>query len=203
MPLKHLLYRVRACAICEANLPLGACPVLQVAAFARLLILSPAPGRRVHKTGVPWNDASGERLRGWMAIDRSTFYDDERAAILPVGLRYPGSAPFGGDNPSRRECAPPLAWASVAASFRSRAHTVDRSSCSAFPARTGMQGLHDGHGEVAPAVLASVHAAAAPKLAQRSLDAPAPMVRDDSDTGSAPRRKRNDAAVVREVGRRL
>lgn len=104
MSLKLLLHRVRACSLCEADLPLGAHPILQVAASARLLILSQAPGRKVHETGVPWNDASGERLRDWMAIDRSTFYDDERVAILPVGLCYPGRAPSGGDNPPRREC---------------------------------------------------------------------------------------------------
>lgn len=105
MSLERLLRRVRACTVCEAVLPLGARPVLQVAASARLLILSQAPGRKVHETGVPWDDASGERLREWMAIDRSTFYDDERVAILPVGLCYPGNGPSGGDNPPRRECA--------------------------------------------------------------------------------------------------
>lgn len=98
---------------------------------------------------------------------------------------------------------PALAWALIAASFGCRAHTAGRSLCSAFPARTGIQGLDDGHGEVIPTVLASVHTSTAPELAQRSLDAQAPMVRDDSDTGAAPRRKRNDAAVVREVSRRL
>jgi uracil-DNA glycosylase len=77
MPLKRLLRQVRACTICKADLPLGARPVLQVAASARLLILSQAPGRKVHETGVPWDDASGERLRDWMAIDRSAFYDEE------------------------------------------------------------------------------------------------------------------------------
>lgn len=106
MTLKRLLRQVRACTICEAGLPLGARPVLQVAASARLLILSQAPGRKVHETGVPWDDASGERLRDWMAIDRSAFYDEERVAILPMGLCYPGSASSGGDKPPRRECAP-------------------------------------------------------------------------------------------------
>jgi uracil-DNA glycosylase len=106
MSLKRLLHRVRACTICEAALPLGARPVLQLASSARLLIVSQAPGRKVHETGVPWNDASGERLREWMGVDRSTFYDEGRVAILPMGLCYPGSAPAGGDKAPRRECAP-------------------------------------------------------------------------------------------------
>jgi uracil-DNA glycosylase len=106
MSLKRLLRRVRACTICEAALPLGARPVLQLASSARLLIVSQAPGRKVHETGVPWNDASGERLRGWMGIDPSAFYDEGRVAILPMGLCYPGSAPAGGDKSPRRECAP-------------------------------------------------------------------------------------------------
>jgi uracil-DNA glycosylase len=105
MPLKRLLRHVRACTICDAAQPLGARPVLQLAASARLLIVSQAPGRLVHETGVPWNDASGERLREWMAIDRSAFHDEERVAILPMGLCFPGSAPAGGDKPPRRECA--------------------------------------------------------------------------------------------------
>jgi uracil-DNA glycosylase len=71
-----------------------------------LLIVSQAPGRKVHETGVPWNDASGDRLRHWIGIDRSAFYDEGRVAILPMGLCYPGSEPAGGDKPPRRECAP-------------------------------------------------------------------------------------------------
>ena len=106
MSLKRLLQRVRACTVCAAALPLGARPVLQLAGPARLLIVSQAPGRKVHQTGVPWNDASGERLRHWMGVDRSAFYDEERVAILPIGLCYPGSEPAGGDKSPRPECAP-------------------------------------------------------------------------------------------------
>jgi uracil-DNA glycosylase len=105
MSLDRLLHEVRACTAC-ADLPLGPRPVLQVARSARLLIVGQAPGRKVHETGVPWNDASGERLRRWMGIDRSVFYDDECVAIVPIGLCYPGRDPAGGDKPPRRECAP-------------------------------------------------------------------------------------------------
>jgi Uracil DNA glycosylase superfamily len=80
---------VRDCAICEAVLPLGARPVLQVASSARLLIISQAPGKKVHETGIAWNDASGERLRDWLGLDRPVFYDETRAAILPMGFCYP------------------------------------------------------------------------------------------------------------------
>jgi len=79
---------------------------LRASATARLLIVGQAPGTRVHETGIPWNDASGERLRAWMGIDRDTFYDESRIAIIPTGMCYPGRAKNGGDNPPRPECAP-------------------------------------------------------------------------------------------------
>ena len=104
--LEDLLARVRACRLCAAELPLGPRPVLRVAATARLLIVGQAPGTRVHETGIPWNDASGDRLRQWLGLDRETFYDESRIAILPVGLCFPGTDPKGGDRPPRRECAP-------------------------------------------------------------------------------------------------
>jgi uracil-DNA glycosylase len=80
--------------------------VFRVSATARLLIIGQAPGTKVHATGVPWNDPSGERLRGWLAMDRHRFYDQSRIAIVPMGLCYPGRLPNGGDAPPRRECAP-------------------------------------------------------------------------------------------------
>jgi uracil-DNA glycosylase len=105
MSLSRLLHQVRACTAC-VDLPLGPRPVLQIARSARLLIVGQAPGRKVHETGVPWNDASGERLRQWAGIDRSAFYDEGCVAIVPIGLCYPGRDPAGGDKPPRRECAP-------------------------------------------------------------------------------------------------
>ena len=100
-----LLKEVRACTICAAHLPLGPRPVLQVDARARILINGQAPGRKVHATGVPFDDASGDRLRQWMGIDRAVFYDAGTVAILPMGLCYPGTGKSG-DLPPRRECAP-------------------------------------------------------------------------------------------------
>ncbi len=73
---------------------------------ARVLIAGQAPGTKVHATGIPWNDPSGDRLRGWLAMDRDTFYDERRIAILPMGFCYPGRLPGGGDRPPRPECAP-------------------------------------------------------------------------------------------------
>lgn len=104
--LDDLLARVRACALCAAHLPLGPRPVLRASATARLLIVGQAPGMRVHETGIPWNDPSGDRLRQWLALDRDSFYDESRIAIVPTGLCYPGRAPGGGDRPPRPECAP-------------------------------------------------------------------------------------------------
>jgi uracil-DNA glycosylase len=106
MSLKSLLRDVRACAICEAVLPFGARPVLQVASSARLLIISQAPGKKVHETGIAWNDASGDRLRDWLGLDRPAFYDETRVAILSMGFCYPGAEKTGGDMPPRPECAP-------------------------------------------------------------------------------------------------
>jgi uracil-DNA glycosylase len=102
--LDALLVAVRGCCACDTHLPLGARPVLQAHEAARILVVGQAPGRRVHESGIPWDDASGERLRTWMAVDRQTFYDPTRVAIIPMGYCYPGRG-AGGDLPPRRECA--------------------------------------------------------------------------------------------------
>jgi uracil-DNA glycosylase len=103
--MERLLREVRACAVCAAHLSLGPRPVLRAAATARLLIVGQAPGRRVHETGVPWNDPSGDRLRLWLNLTRDQFYDETQVAIVPMGFCYPGTGK-GGDLPPRPECAP-------------------------------------------------------------------------------------------------
>jgi uracil-DNA glycosylase len=103
--LESLLAEVRACRLCEAHLPLGPRPILRAAATARLLIVGQAPGTRVHETGIPWNDPSGDKLREWLGVDRATFYDESRIAIIPAGFCYPGRR-GSGDAPPRPECAP-------------------------------------------------------------------------------------------------
>lgn len=82
--------------------------MFRVSSTARLLVISQAPGTKVHASGLPFDDASGDRLRGWMGIERETFYDAARLAFLPMGFCYPGRLPGGGDAPPRPECAP--AW---------------------------------------------------------------------------------------------
>jgi len=104
--LERLAAEARACRICAADLPLGPRPTFRVSGTARLLIVGQAPGTKVHETGIPWNDASGDRLRDWLGLDREAFYDVKRIAILPIGLCYPGVDRHGGDLPPRRECAP-------------------------------------------------------------------------------------------------
>ena len=104
--LEELLGEVRACRVCAAQLPLGPRPVLRAAASARLLIIGQAPGTKVHESGIPWKDRSGERLRDWLDVERDAFYDQGRVAIVPMGFCYPGRDPRGGDNPPRPECAP-------------------------------------------------------------------------------------------------
>lgn len=104
--LEEVLERARACDICAEYLPLGPRPVVRAQTSARLLIIGQAPGTKVHETGIPWNDPSGDRLRGWLGIDTETFYDESKIAIVPSGFCYPGRLPKGGDAPPRPECAP-------------------------------------------------------------------------------------------------
>ena len=104
-PLAALLRKVRACRACAAELPLGPRPVLRASATAQLLIVGQAPGTRVHETGIPWNDPSGDRLREWLQLSRDVFYDESRIAIIPMGYCYPGRNERGGDLPPRKECA--------------------------------------------------------------------------------------------------
>jgi uracil-DNA glycosylase len=102
--LDDLLATIRACRLCEAHLPLGPKPVLRANRAATLLIVGQAPGTRVHESGIPWNDASGIRLRGWLGLEREAFYDESKIAIVPMGFCYPGKAESG-DLPPRPECA--------------------------------------------------------------------------------------------------
>jgi len=106
-PFEALLQEVRTCTLCSEHLPNQPRPVLQAHPDARVLVAGQAPGRRVHETGLPFNDPSGDRLRDWMGVDRATFYDERHIALVPMGLCYPGTGK-GGDLPPRPECA--TAW---------------------------------------------------------------------------------------------
>ena len=105
--LSALLRDVRACTLCAEHLPRGPRPVLQAHGRSRILIAGQAPGRAVHESGVPFDDASGDRLRSWLGVSRDVFYTDTAIAILPMGFCYPGTGQSG-DLPPRAECAP--AW---------------------------------------------------------------------------------------------
>ena len=102
--LPQLLAEVRRCTLCEPELPLGARPVLQASASARILIAGQAPGRKVHASGRPFTDPSGDRLRDWLGVTPEQFYDERLFAIIPMGLCYPGTGKAG-DHPPRPECA--------------------------------------------------------------------------------------------------
>ena len=104
--LDALLKEIRACRVCAEHLPLGPRPVLRISPSARLLIIGQAPGTKVHESGIPWNDASGQRLRDWLNLSDEVFYDETKIALLPSGLCYPGRDAKGGDKPPRPECAP-------------------------------------------------------------------------------------------------
>ncbi|MGB0944025.1 MAG: uracil-DNA glycosylase family protein [Marinomonas sp.] len=106
-----LIEEVRACTLCSEHLEHGVRPVVQLHEKARILIVGQAPGRKVHESGVPFDDASGDRLRDWLGIDKATFYDETQIAILPMGFCYPGSHKGkgkSGDLAPRPECA--KAW---------------------------------------------------------------------------------------------
>jgi len=103
--LPQLLENVRACNQCANALPCGPRPVVQAHESARLCIVGQAPGRKVHETGIPWNDPSGDRLRTWLDLTPGQFYDPRKVAIIPMSFCYPGKAESG-DNPPRPECAP-------------------------------------------------------------------------------------------------
>jgi len=104
--LDALLTRIRVCRVCEAHLPLGPRPVVRASGTARIVIVGQAPGTKVHESGVPWDDPSGERLREWLDLEKDDFYDEARIAIVPSGFCYPGRHERGGDLPPRPECAP-------------------------------------------------------------------------------------------------
>ncbi len=105
--MEKLLADVRACRICEAHLPHGPRPVLQASARSRVLIIGQAPGARVHESGIPWSDSSGDTLRQWLGVDKAQFYNPDLFALIPMGFCYPGKGQSG-DLPPRPECAP--AW---------------------------------------------------------------------------------------------
>lgn len=102
---ESLLASVRACTVCSDFLAAGPRPVVQFSETARIVIIGQAPGSRVHASGVPWNDPSGDRLRGWTGLSKGQFYDPARVALVPMGFCYPGKGK-GGDLPPRPECAP-------------------------------------------------------------------------------------------------
>jgi uracil-DNA glycosylase len=105
--LNALVSEISACQICVAHLPHGPRPVLQVGSQARILVAGQAPGRKVHESGVPFDDASGDRLRNWLGVSKEEFYSRKLFAVLPMGFCYPGTGKSG-DLPPRPECAP--AW---------------------------------------------------------------------------------------------
>ncbi|HAZ26984.1 MAG TPA: IclR family transcriptional regulator [Algoriphagus sp.] len=111
--LNSILREVRNCKLCEAHLPLGANPVLSINSQSKILIIGQAPGTKVHATGIPWNDPSGDELRRWLDVDKNAFYDPEIFGIMPMGFCYPGRG-RGGDLPPRKECAP--TWHSMLSS---------------------------------------------------------------------------------------
>ena len=105
MGLDVIIQEARSCRLCEEVLPLGPRPLIQGSEGSRVLVIGQAPGAVAHETGIPWNDRSGVRLRGWLGIADEVFYDPERVALMPMGFCYPGKG-RSGDLAPRPECAP-------------------------------------------------------------------------------------------------
>jgi uracil-DNA glycosylase len=103
--LDEVLSDIRACRACAGVLPHTPRPVVRVFPETRLLICGQAPGRRVHESGLPFTDPSGDRLRDWMGVDYETFYADHRIGVAAQAFCYPGTAPKGGDYPPPTRCA--------------------------------------------------------------------------------------------------
>ncbi|WP_034260017.1 uracil-DNA glycosylase family protein [Altibacter lentus] len=103
--MQTLLKDIRACEICKAHLPLGPRPVVTAHPEAKIAIIGQAPGRKVHETGIPWDDPSGKQLRNWLNVTPEVFYDPKQIALIPMGFCYPGKG-RSGDVPPRQECAP-------------------------------------------------------------------------------------------------
>ena len=103
--MEELLNNIIRCEVCKSNLPFGPRPVVQLNPNSKIIIIGQAPGKRVHESGIPWDDASGKKLREWLGVDHKLFYDPAFFSILPMGFCYPGKG-NSGDLPPRRECAP-------------------------------------------------------------------------------------------------
>jgi len=103
--MNELLQEIRNCIVCQNDLPLGVRPVVRAHPTSKILVVGQAPGKKVHQSGIPWDDPSGNRLRKWMGIDAETFYEEKNLAIVPMGFCYPGKGKSG-DLPPRKECAP-------------------------------------------------------------------------------------------------
>lgn len=104
--IEQLMAKIKQCQACALHLPYQPKPVVRASATAKLLIIGQAPGTKVHQSGIPWNDRSGDRLREWLKLGKEDFYDVSKIAIMPMGFCYPGVDQHGGDKPPRSECAP-------------------------------------------------------------------------------------------------
>lgn len=103
--MRNLIKEIKSCTVCSKFLPLGPNPVFTVSSSAMIIIIGQAPGTKVHTSGIPWDDASGKLLREWLQVDDTTFYNEKKIALMPMGFCYPGKGPSG-DMPPRPECAP-------------------------------------------------------------------------------------------------
>ena len=186
--LPRLLEDIRACTVCAPMLPVEPRPVLQAGEGARILVASQAPGRAVFETGVPFNDASGVRLREWLGVTREEFYDDRLFAVVPMGFCYPGKG-LRGDLPPRKECAPK--WRTQLLSRL----PADRTRRRGRSLRDHVSHPHarfaDRDGEVVARLGAEARSAAPSQPSKRELVSIQSLVRRRSDSGPSETRARS------------
>ncbi|MAN60233.1 MAG: uracil-DNA glycosylase [Flavobacteriaceae bacterium] len=103
--MQRLLKEIRTCTLCESHLPLGPRPIVTATRQSKIILIGQAPGRKVHESGIAWNDQSGKKLREWLGVDDEVFYNPDNFAVVPMGFCYPGKGKSG-DLPPRPECAP-------------------------------------------------------------------------------------------------
>jgi uracil-DNA glycosylase len=103
--MNNLLKEIRSCSVCKDFLPNAPQPIIQASKKSKIIIIGQAPGQKVQRSGIPWDDASGNNLRDWMKVDKKTFYNKDNFALIPMGFCYPGTGKSG-DLPPRKECAP-------------------------------------------------------------------------------------------------
>jgi uracil-DNA glycosylase len=188
---------IATCTYCAADLPAGPGPVVQFSSAARILIIGQAPGSRVHASGIPWVDPSGDRLREWTGLSKRDFYDPAKVAMMAMGFCYPGKGQ-NGDLPPRAECAPRWHERILALLPADRLTLLVGRLCASALLAAGGGRLAHREGSSVPIFRSGVLAVASPIVAQRHLDEAQSVVRERGSARLA--RSGAGAALLKQQG---